>query len=91
MSVLDTRYPGWEAATKNRGYLACYGDNSYLFTIHFVAPGVPVAAPRYVPDQKAGSITVSVEEMPLYIDLVRNENRSTLTWIVSTHTRIELR
>ncbi|MFQ5528627.1 MAG: hypothetical protein ACE5GX_20525 [Thermoanaerobaculia bacterium] len=64
---------GGGGGPKSRGYLACFGDDGYRFVIYFAAPGSAMAPPRYFPNTKFGSINVPVDEMPHYVDLVRNE------------------
>ncbi len=64
---------GGGGGPKSRGCLVCYGSDGHRFAIYFAAPGSAMAPPRYFPDAKFGSINVPVNEMPHYVDLVRNE------------------
>ena len=64
---------GGGGGPRSRGYLVCSGDDGHRLTIYFAAPGSEMAPPRYFPDDKFGSINVPVDEMPHYVDLVRNE------------------
>lgn len=64
---------GGGGGPKSRAYVVCYGDNGHRFVIYFAAPGSTMAPPRYSPNSKFGSINVSIDEMPHYVDLLRNE------------------
>ena len=64
---------GGGGGPKSRGYLLCSNDDGHRFVIYFAAPGTALGAPGYFPDSKFGSISVPVDEMANYVDLVRNE------------------
>jgi hypothetical protein len=64
---------GGGCGPKTRGLVSCYGDDGYRFVIYFAAPGSDMAPPQYVPNKKFGSINVPINEMPHYVDLLRNE------------------
>ena len=64
---------GGGGGPKSRGVVTCFGDDGHRFAIYFAAPGSQMAPPQYFPQTKFASINVPVNEMPHYIDLLRNE------------------
>lgn len=55
-----------------RGYVACYGGD-HRFIAYFLTDDSPVPDPMYVPQNRVGAIFLSKEEMPGFVDMVRNE------------------
>ncbi len=55
-----------------QGYITCYGKD-HRFIMYFLHPDSPVPAPIYNPKTKAGAIFLPFKEMPVYLDIVRNE------------------
>jgi len=64
---------GGSGGDRTRAYVVCFGDDGHRFVIYFGAPGSQLAAPRYTPTAKFGSINVSITEMANYVDVLRNE------------------
>ena len=57
---------------KIRGYVACYGGD-HRFIGYFLTNDSPVPNPVYVVDNKVGAIFLPFDEMPLFVDMLRNE------------------
>ena len=57
---------------KARGYVTCYGGD-HRFIAYFLTDDSPVPDPVYVIKNKVGAIFLPFDEMPLFVDLVRNE------------------
>jgi len=57
---------------KIRGYVACYGSD-HRFIAYFLTDDSPVPGPVYVVANKVGAIFLPFDEMPPFVDMVRNE------------------
>ncbi|WP_397363550.1 hypothetical protein [Olleya sp. R77988] len=57
---------------KIQGYVTCYGSD-HRFIIYFLHEDSPVPAPTYIPANKVGAIFLPFKDMPMYLDIVRNE------------------
>lgn len=57
---------------KARGYLTCYGGD-HRFIAYFLTDDSPVPDPVYIIQNKVGAIFLPFDQMPLFVDLVRNE------------------
>jgi hypothetical protein len=57
---------------KIRGYISCYGGD-HRFIAYFLTKDSPVPDPVYVVANKVGAIFLPFDEMPPFVDLVRNE------------------
>ena len=56
-----------------QGYITCYGDDSYRFIMYFLHEDSPVPPPVYIEANKVGAIFLPFRDMPMYMDLIRNE------------------
>jgi len=54
-----------------RVHLDCFGDEGYLFIINFTAPGKERPS-SYNPEMKLGFISRAIDQMPIFIDLLRS-------------------
>lgn len=55
-----------------QGYITCYGDD-HRFILYFLHEDSPVATPVYNASTKVGAIFLPFEDMPIYLDILRNE------------------
>ena len=58
---------------KIQGYISCYGNEGYRFIMYFLHKDSQVPAPVFNTGNKVGAIFLPFEEMPIYLDIVRNE------------------
>lgn len=56
-----------------RGYIICYGDDSFHLVLYFLNPNSPVPPPSYLEQFKRGVLYLPFEQMQNYVDLLRNE------------------
>jgi len=57
---------------KARGIVACHGED-HRFIAYFLTSDSPVPDPVYVVNNKVGAIFLQFNEMPPFVDLLRNE------------------
>ncbi len=57
---------------KIRGYLTCYGDD-HRFIAYFLTDDSPVPDPVYIVRNRVGAIFLPFDQMPPFVDMVRNE------------------
>ncbi len=57
---------------KIRGYVTCYGGD-HRFIAYFLTDDSLVPDPVYIPANKVGAIFLPFDQMPPFVDLVRNE------------------
>lgn len=55
-----------------RGYVVCYGED-HRFIAYFLTANSPVPEPVYIERNRVGAIFLPFEQMPPFVDLVRNE------------------
>lgn len=58
---------------KAQGYISCYGNGGYRFIMYFLHKDSQVPSPVFHPNTKVGAIFLPFEDMPIYLDIVRNE------------------
>jgi hypothetical protein len=58
---------------KTRGKLECYGRHGDRLIIYFLTDDQAAPEPFYNEADKYGAIFLPFKEMPVYVDLVRNE------------------
>lgn len=64
----------WSGVTiKIQGYITCYGTDNYRFIAYFLHEDSAVPPPVYIPANKVGAIFLPFKDMPVYMDMVRNE------------------
>lgn len=68
---------------KIQGYITCY-DKDHRFIMYFLHDSSPVPDPTYIPANKVGAIFLPFKDMPMYVDMVRNE-KPVYTYLNSTH------
>ena len=56
-----------------QGYITCYGDDGFRFIMYFLHEDSLVPDPVYIVANKVGAIFIPFKEMPVYIDMIRNE------------------
>jgi hypothetical protein len=56
-----------------QGYITCYSADNYRLIMYFLHPDSPVPPPVYIPANKVGAIFLPFSDMPIYLDIVRNE------------------
>ncbi|WP_055444587.1 hypothetical protein [Lacinutrix himadriensis] len=57
---------------KIQGYITCYGSD-HRFIMYFLHETSQVPQPTYIPANKVGAIFLPFKDMPIYLDMVRNE------------------
>jgi hypothetical protein len=76
--ILNVGYksnPGWGGVTiQAQRYVACYGADGSRFIVYGLHPSSPVpASPVYNIANNTGAIFVPFNDLPSYVDIVRNE------------------
>ncbi len=74
VKVGDTLTATWSGTQiKARGILVCHGPDRQRLIFYFLTDDSPVPAPVYKPTTKVGAVFLPFDQMPPYVDLVRNE------------------
>ena len=66
---------GFKKTVKYRGVINCFGEHNhqdYCFQIFFLASG-KVPSPRYDYENKVGVMFLLIKDMPIFVDVLRNE------------------
>lgn len=56
-----------------QGYITCYGLDGYRFIMYFLHDDSQVPPPVFVTANKVGAIFLPFKDMPVYMDMIRNE------------------
>jgi hypothetical protein len=57
---------------KIRGYVTCFGED-HRFIAYFLTENSPVPQPVYLEHNRVGAVFLPFEQMPPFVDMVRNE------------------
>jgi hypothetical protein len=58
---------------KARGVISCHGGKGYRFIAYFLTGDSPVPSPVYKEDGKVAAVFFPFNEIPVFLDLLRNE------------------